>query len=47
MTSPLLISVAVALLTTGAAALWAILVGSGMSWLPDSKITDRRDIRTW
>jgi hypothetical protein len=47
MTSPLLISVAVALVTTGAASLWAALVATGMEALSDTETAARRDIRTW
>ena len=47
MNSPLLFSVAVTLLTTGAAALWAKLVAADMTGLPDADATERRDIRTW
>jgi len=47
MNSPLLFSVIVALLTAGAAALWAMLVAADMTGLPDADATERRDIRTW
>ncbi|MCJ2054347.1 hypothetical protein [Methylobacterium sp. J-070] len=47
MNSPLLFSVVVALMTTGAAVLWALLVAADMTDLPDAEIADRRDIRTW
>ena len=47
MNSPFLFSVAVALLTTGAAALWAVLVAADMTGLPDADAAEGRDIRTW
>jgi hypothetical protein len=47
MNSPLLLSVIVALLTAGAAALWAMLVAADMTGLPDADATEPRDIRTW
>jgi hypothetical protein len=47
MISPLLISVAFALVTTGAAALWALLVAADMSSLSEAETAERRDIRTW
>ncbi|WP_175654086.1 hypothetical protein [Methylobacterium radiotolerans] len=47
MTAPLLISVAFAAVTTAAATLWAVLVANGMNGLPETRPTERRDIRTW
>ena len=44
---PLLVSAAAAILTTGAAMLWAVAAASGME--PDAGVRagERRDIRTW
>ena len=39
--------VAFALVTTGAAALWALLVAADMSSLSEAETAERRDIRTW
>lgn len=47
MNSPFLISVAVALVTTGAATLWALLVAADMTSLAEAEPAERRDIRTW
>jgi len=47
MNSPFLISVAVALVTTGVATLWALLVATDMTSLAEAEPTERRDIRTW
>ncbi|MGH1589412.1 hypothetical protein ACRBEV_14980 [Methylobacterium phyllosphaerae] len=47
MLSPLLISVAFAIVTTAAAAVWAVLVADGMSGVPEGRSAERRDIRTW
>jgi hypothetical protein len=47
MTTPLLISAALACATTAAAWLWGLLVAAGMTQLPDARSTERRDIRTW
>lgn len=47
MTTPLLISAALACATTAAAWLWGLLVAAGMTQLPDAGSTERRDIRTW
>jgi hypothetical protein len=47
MNSPFLISVAVALVTTGVATLWALLVAADMTSLAEAEPTERRDIRTW
>ena len=47
MNSPFLISVAVALVTTGVATLWALLVAADMTSLAEAEPAERRDIRTW
>jgi hypothetical protein len=47
MDSSLLISVAFAIVTTGAATLWAVLLADGLSGVPDGKPAERRDIQTW
>ncbi|MDP4003194.1 hypothetical protein [Methylobacterium sp. NEAU K] len=47
MNSPLLVSVAVALVTTGMASVWAALVATGMRPVADTEPAERRDIRTW
>ncbi|MHB2208989.1 hypothetical protein [Methylobacterium sp. CM6257] len=47
MTSPLLISVVFALVTTGVATLWAAFVATGMEAMPEPEAVERRDIRTW
>jgi hypothetical protein len=47
MNSPFLISVAVALVTTGVATLWALVVAADMTSLADAEPAERRDIRTW
>lgn len=47
MTAPLLISVAFAAVTAGAATLWALLVANGMNGMPEASPGERHDIRTW
>ncbi|MCJ2134355.1 hypothetical protein MKK69_09855 [Methylobacterium sp. J-026] len=47
MTSPLLISVAFAFATAGAAWLWGLLVAVGMNRQPDVGSTEKPDLRTW
>ena len=47
MTSPLLLSAALACATTGAAWLWGVLVAVGLDRLPEAGTPEGRDIRTW
>ena len=47
MISPLLISVAFAFATAGAAWLWGLLVAIGMNRPPDGGSMEKRDLRTW
>ena len=48
MNAPFLFSMVAALLTAGAAALWAMLVAADMTGLAaEADATERRDIRTW
>jgi hypothetical protein len=47
MNSPFLISFAVALVTSGAATLWALLVAADMTSLAEAEPAEGRDIWTW
>jgi hypothetical protein len=47
MNSPLLFTVVVALLTTGAATLWAVLVAADMTGVREADPAERTDGRTW